>query len=38
MIDIQCFVIQKIKSELVHFLVNLTIIFAKFAVKKNHDY
>ena len=34
MIDIQCFVILKIKSELVHVLVNLTIIFANFADKK----
>lgn len=32
MIDIQCFVIQKIKSEFVHFLVNLTIFFVSFVV------
>ncbi len=32
MIDIQCFVIQKIKSELVHILVDLTMIFATFAI------
>lgn len=38
MIDIQCFVIQKIKSEFVHFLVNLTIIFANFVVYNYDDY
>ena len=35
MTDIQCFTIQKIKSELGHILVDLTIIFATFVDQNN---